>query len=83
MATRIEHDTFGPIPVCWRAAAVDGIRNRLLPSLAQLKDTLAAKTAAFMDIVKIGRTHLQDATRLTLATDSGGGSIGAKLRDGY
>ena len=47
-------------------AAVDAIKNRLLPSLAQLKDTLAAKSREFKDIVKIGRTHLQDATPLTL-----------------
>lgn len=59
-------------PTAMHLAAVDAIRNRLLPSLAQLKDTLQAKSAAFMDIVKIGRTHLQDATPLTLGQEFSG-----------
>jgi fumarate hydratase class II len=59
-------------PTAMHIAAVDGIRNRLLPSLARLKDTLAAKSADFMDIVKIGRTHLQDATPLTLGQEFSG-----------
>src|SRR3954464_4725922 len=52
-------------PTAMHVAAVDAIRNRLLPSLMTLKDTLAAKSAEFAGIVKIGRTHLQDATPLT------------------
>ena len=59
-------------PTAMHLAAVEGIRNRLLPSLAQLKETLQAKSAAFMDIVKIGRTHLQDATPLTLGQEFSG-----------
>ena len=59
-------------PTAMHIAAVDAIRNRLLPSLAQLKHTLAAKAAAFHDIVKIGRTHLQDATPLTLGQEFSG-----------
>ncbi len=59
-------------PTAMHVAAVDAIRNRLLPSLAALKDTLQAKSAAFMDIVKIGRTHLQDATPLTLGQEFSG-----------
>jgi len=59
-------------PTAMHIAAVDAIRNRLLPSLAQLKDTLAAKSAEFRDIVKIGRTHLQDATPLTLGQEFSG-----------
>ena len=59
-------------PTAMHLAAVDAIRNRLLPSLAALKDTLQAKSAAFMDIVKIGRTHLQDATPLTLGQEFSG-----------
>ncbi|MDB5898447.1 MAG: fumC, partial [Ramlibacter sp.] len=59
-------------PTAMHLAAVDAIRNKLLPSLARLKDTLAAKSAAFRDIVKIGRTHLQDATPLTLGQEFSG-----------
>ncbi len=59
-------------PTAMHLAAVEAIRNRLLPSLAQLKDTLAAKSREFMDIVKIGRTHLQDATPLTLGQEFSG-----------
>jgi fumarate hydratase class II len=59
-------------PTAMHLAAVEAIRNKLLPSLARLKDTLAAKSAAFRDIVKIGRTHLQDATPLTLGQEFSG-----------
>ena len=45
-------------PTAMNVAAVDAIRNRLLPSLMKLKTTLAAKSEEFKDIVKIGRTHL-------------------------
>jgi fumarate hydratase class II len=53
-------------------AAVDAIRNRLMPSLARLRETLAAKARDFDGIVKIGRTHLQDATPLTLGQEFSG-----------
>jgi fumarate hydratase class II len=59
-------------PTAMHVAAVDAIRNRLLPSLMKLKATLAAKSADFIDIVKIGRTHLQDATPLTLGQEFSG-----------
>ena len=59
-------------PTAMHVAAVDGIRNRLMPSLMKLKATLAAKSEAFKDIVKIGRTHLQDATPLTLGQEFSG-----------
>jgi len=45
---------------------------RLLPALSTLRSTLAAKAAEFADIVKIGRTHLQDATPLTLGQEFSG-----------
>ena len=45
---------------------------RLLPALIALTDALAAKAAAWDDIVKIGRTHLQDATPLTLGQEFSG-----------
>src|SRR3954464_2596475 len=59
-------------PTAMHIAAVEAVRNKLLPSLAQLRDTLAAKSKAFHDIVKIGRTHLQDATPLTLGQEFSG-----------
>ncbi len=64
--------SFDVYPTARLLAAVEGIRNRLLPALAKLKETLAAKSAEFADIVKIGRTHLQDATPLTLGQEFSG-----------
>ncbi|MDP3349821.1 MAG: class II fumarate hydratase [Hydrogenophaga sp.] len=59
-------------PTAMHVAAVDTITHRLLPSLALLRTTLALKAAEFTDIVKIGRTHLQDATPLTLGQEMSG-----------
>ena len=59
-------------PAAMHLAAVDGIRNKLMPQLARLRETLAAKSSEFKDIVKIGRTHLQDATPLTLGQEFSG-----------
>jgi fumarate hydratase class II len=59
-------------PTAMHVAAVEAIEHRLLPSLAKLKSTLAAKSAEFKGIVKIGRTHLQDATPLTLGQEFSG-----------
>ena len=59
-------------PTAMHVAAVESIRNRLLPSLQKLEATLAQKSEAFKDIVKIGRTHLQDATPLTLGQEFSG-----------
>jgi fumarate hydratase class II len=53
-------------------AAVLAIEHRLLPALAVLRATLQAKAVAFADIIKIGRTHLQDATPLTLGQEFSG-----------
>jgi fumarate hydratase, class II len=53
-------------PTVMHIATVDQITNVLLPSVTALRDTLAAKSAAYADIVMIGRTHLQDATPITL-----------------
>jgi len=53
-------------------AAVDAITHRLLPAIGKLRGTLAQKSAEFDDIVKIGRTHLQDATPLTLGQEFSG-----------
>ena len=59
-------------PTAMNVAAADGIAHRLLPSLAVLRATLAAKADSFGHIVKIGRTHLQDATPLTLGQEFSG-----------
>ena len=59
-------------PTAMHLAAVDGLMHRLLPALHGLRTTLAAKAKAFDGIVKIGRTHLQDATPLTLGQEISG-----------
>jgi fumarate hydratase, class II len=59
-------------PTAMHIAAVDEIERRLLPSLHHLHAALAEQARAFADIVKIGRTHLQDATPLTLGQEFGG-----------
>ncbi len=59
-------------PTAMNVAAVTAIETVLLPPLADLRATLAGKAAAFADIVKIGRTHLQDATPLTLGQEVSG-----------
>ncbi|MEM5311862.1 class II fumarate hydratase [Paraburkholderia sp. JHI869] len=59
-------------PTAMHVAAAFGIVKHLLPALKTLRDTLDAKAKAFADIVKIGRTHLQDATPLTLGQEFSG-----------
>jgi fumarate hydratase class II len=59
-------------PTAMHVAAVDAITHRLLPSLEKLRATLAKKAKDFDGIVKIGRTHLQDATPLTLGQEFSG-----------
>jgi fumarate hydratase class II len=59
-------------PTAMHVAAAYGIVNHLKPTLQKLRDTLAQKSAGFADIVKIGRTHLQDATPLTLGQEFSG-----------
>ena len=54
------------------AMHVVALQQRLLPALELLRQTLADKSTAFADIVKIGRTHLQDATPLTLGQEISG-----------
>ena len=60
------------IPTAMHVAAVQALRDRLLPAVEKLRDALAQKAEAFDDIVKIGRTHLQDATPLTLGQEFSG-----------
>ena len=59
-------------PTAMHVAAVEGVERNLLPALERLRTTLAAKAAEFDDIVKIGRTHLMDATPLTLGQELSG-----------
>ncbi|MDD5300231.1 MAG: class II fumarate hydratase [Gallionella sp.] len=60
------------LPTAMHVAATIGITQKLLPALNALRATLEKKSAAFVGIVKIGRTHLQDATPLTLGQEFSG-----------
>ncbi len=65
-------------PSAMHVAAISSITQQLLPSLRALRATLEKRSAAFAAIVKIGRTHLQDATPLTLGQEFSG--YAAQLR---
>ncbi|HET7875107.1 MAG TPA: class II fumarate hydratase, partial [Methylomirabilota bacterium] len=59
-------------PTAIHVAAAEQAHTRLIPAVQALRDTLVHKAEAFADIVKIGRTHLQDATPLTLGQEISG-----------
>ncbi len=59
-------------PTAMSVAALTALEAKLLPALETLRATLAGKSHAFADVVKIGRTHLQDATPLTLGQEISG-----------
>jgi fumarate hydratase, class II len=59
-------------PTAMSVAAAEAVVQHVLPELKALKDVLAQKSEAFKDVVKIGRTHLQDATPLTLGQEFSG-----------
>jgi fumarate hydratase class II len=63
------NDTF---PTAMHIAAAEQVVHHLLPAVDQLSGTLHGKAAAFADIVKVGRTHLQDATPVTLGQEISG-----------
>ncbi|MDQ7042595.1 MAG: class II fumarate hydratase [Sulfurimonas sp.] len=63
------NDTY---PTALHIAAVIAVEESVIPAIAKLKATLAAKSAKFESVVKIGRTHLQDATPLTLGQEISG-----------
>jgi fumarate hydratase, class II len=63
------NDTF---PTAMHVACAEEVVHRLLPALAHLHEALAAKSRAWKDIIKIGRTHTQDATPLTLGQEFSG-----------
>ena len=60
------------IPTAMHVAAAEALKHDLIPALTRLGDALQAKADAFQDIIKIGRTHLQDATPLRLGQEFGG-----------
>ena len=63
------NDTY---PTAMHIAAVEAVQNYLVERVMLLRNTLDAKSKQFMDVVKIGRTHLQDATPLTLGQEMSG-----------
>jgi len=63
------NDTY---PTAMHIACAEEIQHRLLPALKHLHTALAAKVTAWADIIKIGRTHTQDATPLTLGQEFSG-----------
>jgi fumarate hydratase, class II len=63
------NDTF---PAAMSIAAAVNVRERLIPAVAALRDAIGAKAKSWNDIVKIGRTHMQDATPLTLGQEWSG-----------
>jgi len=67
-------------PSAMHIAAAVGVTRRLVPAVAALRDAIAAKAVEWDDIVKIGRTHMQDATPLTLGQEWSG--YAAMLSDG-
>ncbi|MCA3186840.1 class II fumarate hydratase [Cupriavidus sp.] len=68
-ASQSSNDSF---PTAMHIAATRAIQQTLLPSLEKLQQTFAKKVEAFSDIVKVGRTHLQDAVPLTLGQEFSG-----------
>jgi fumarate hydratase class II len=72
-----DHVNFGQssndvIPTAMHVAALEAVEKDVLPALEQLRDALAEKEAEFDDVVKTGRTHLQDATPITLGQEFSG-----------
>jgi fumarate hydratase, class II len=63
------NDTF---PTAMHISAVEQIHDRLIPAVSGLRDTLKKKSEEFKNIIKIGRTHLMDATPLTLGQEFSG-----------
>ncbi|MBW1787858.1 MAG: class II fumarate hydratase [Deltaproteobacteria bacterium] len=70
------NDTF---PTAMHIAAAEAVFHQLIPALEHLRSALDEKATAFADIVKIGRTHLQDATPLTLGQEFSGYAKQAEL----
>src|SRR5436853_2447260 len=63
------NDTF---PAAMHIAAAERVKNALIPAIQSVRDAIAAKAKEFNDVVKIGRTHLQDAVPLTIGQEFSG-----------
>src|SRR3982075_3549621 len=63
------NDTF---PAAMHIAAAERVKNALIPAIKSVRDAIEAKAKEFKDVVKIGRTHLQDAVPLTFGQEFGG-----------
>ncbi len=59
-------------PTAMSVAAAQAVHARLIPAVSRVRDAIRAKAQAFDEVVKIGRTHLQDATPLTVGQEMGG-----------
>jgi len=59
-------------PAAMNIAAAVNVKERLIPAVSALRDALAAKSVEWQEIVKIGRTHMQDATPITLGQEWSG-----------
>ena len=68
----MSQSTNDSFPTAMHVAIVDRVHHHLLPALQRLQQALSAKAESFADIVKIGRTHLMDATPLTLGQEFSG-----------
>jgi fumarate hydratase class II len=66
------NDTF---PTAMNIAAAVNVKERLIPAVGALRDAIGAKADEWKDIIKIGRTHMQDATPLTLGQEWSGYSV--------
>ncbi|MBV9607915.1 MAG: class II fumarate hydratase, partial [Acidobacteria bacterium] len=63
------NDTF---PTAMHIAAAEGVERALIPAIEHVRDAISAKAREFSDVVKIGRTHLQDAVPLTIGQEFSG-----------
>jgi len=75
----MEQSSNDVIPTAMHVAAAVSIKQTLIPALSHLADALGKKAAAFDGIVKIGRTHLQDATPVRVGQELGGYAAQARL----
>jgi fumarate hydratase class II len=66
------HSSNDAFPTAIHVATVEAFRQGVVPAVTRLRDALAAKAEAFRDVVKVGRTHLMDATPLTLGQEISG-----------
>ncbi len=71
-AVNMSQSSNDSFPTAMNIAAAIGAKQRLIPAVAALRDALDKKAKAWVEIVKIGRTHLQDATPLTLGQEFSG-----------